>query len=203
MLIKSNKLFLKGYKIYRADNIERRKGVAILISNELKSMNQIIEKDENNGRYIQIKISADDETKESIILNNIYVEPDQESNNQIIPESIWTKEHIAGDMNNMRTGLTKESGVYHIKNMGKKIKNTKVPNIISDHPILIYEMNIPIPLRGEFEEITTFDKNILKFNDNETKIYIEQNINYITQYKNPLKIFKLKIHQTKKSQKNK
>ena len=64
-------------------------------------------------------------------------------------------------------------------------------------------MNIPIPLHGEYEEITLFDKNILKFNDNETKIYIEQNINYITQYKNPLKIFKLKIHQTKKSQKNK
>ena len=37
-------------------------------------------------------------------------------------------------------------------------------------------MNIPIPLRGEYEEITTLDKNILKFNDNETKIIIEQNI---------------------------
>ena len=51
-------------------------------------MNQIIEKDENNGRYLQIKISSNDETKESIILNIIYVEPDQENNNQIIPESI-------------------------------------------------------------------------------------------------------------------
>ena len=94
--------------------------LTILISNELKSMNQIIEKDENNGRYLQIKISPDNETKESIIHNNIYVEPDQENNNQIIPESIWTKEHIVGDMNNMRTGFTKDSGVYHINNMGKK-----------------------------------------------------------------------------------
>ena len=41
-------------------------------------------------------------------------------------------------MNNMRRGFTKDSGVYHIKNMGKKIKNIKVPNIISDRPILIY-----------------------------------------------------------------
>ena len=49
MLKKSDKLYMKGFKIYRADNSERRKGVAILISNELKSLNQITEKDDYNG----------------------------------------------------------------------------------------------------------------------------------------------------------
>ena len=53
---------MKGYKIYRSDNSERRKGVAILVSEELKSLNQIMEKDDSNGRYIKVKISADDNT---------------------------------------------------------------------------------------------------------------------------------------------
>ena len=33
--------------------------VAILISNELKSLNQITEKDDYNGRFIQAKLTSD------------------------------------------------------------------------------------------------------------------------------------------------
>ena len=62
ILKKEDKFYIKGFKIYRADNEERRKGVSNLISNQLKSLNQTILKDDINGRYIQVKITADDET---------------------------------------------------------------------------------------------------------------------------------------------
>ena len=77
---KEDKLNIKGFKIYWADNEERRKGVAILISNQLKLLNQITLKDDINGRYIQVKITADDETNQAIKFNNIYIEPDNETN---------------------------------------------------------------------------------------------------------------------------
>ena len=67
-------------------------------------------------------------------------------------------EHIAGDMNNMLTGFSKESGVYQIKNMRPRMKNIKISKVISDHPILIYQMNIFIPLHEGYEEINIFIK---------------------------------------------
>ena len=126
MLKRSDKMYMKGYRIYRADNSERRKGVAILVSDELKSLNQITEKDDTNGRYIQLKITADDNSHEVFLLNNIYIEPDQENNEEIIPESFWQSKHIAGDLNKMNTGFTIESNTYHIKNMGKRINKIKL-----------------------------------------------------------------------------
>ena len=59
MLKKSDKPYMNGFKIYRSDNNQRRKGIAILISNELKSLNQITEKDDYNGRFIQAKLTSD------------------------------------------------------------------------------------------------------------------------------------------------
>jgi len=144
---------MNGFKIYRADKSELRKGVAILISNELKSLNQITEKNDYNGRFIQVKLTSDDDSSESIIFNNIYVEPDQENNKEIIPQTIWQSEHIAGDMNKMNSGFSIDSNVYHIKNMGKKIQNINIPKIISDHPMIIYQMNIPIPYNEQQEII--------------------------------------------------
>ena len=68
---------MNGLKIYRSDNSQRRKGVAILISNELKSLNRITEMDDYNGRFIQVKLTSDYDSSESIIFNNIYVEPEK------------------------------------------------------------------------------------------------------------------------------
>ena len=81
-------MYMKGYRIYRADNSERTKGVAILVSDELKSLNQIREKGDTNGRYVQLKLTADDNSHEVFLLNNIYIKPDQENNKKIIQEYI-------------------------------------------------------------------------------------------------------------------
>ena len=44
----------------------------------------------------------------------------------------------------MNTGLPKIEKVYHIKNTGKLIETKKVPNSLSDHPILIFQIETPI-----------------------------------------------------------
>ena len=194
---------MNGFKIYRKDNSERRKGVAILISNELKSLNQITEKDDYNGRFIQVKLTSDDDSSESNIFNNIYVEPDQVNNKEIIPQTIWQSEHIAGDMNKMNSCFSIDSNVYHIKNMGKKIHTINIPKIISDHPMIIYQMSIPIPFKEPQEIIKVFDKIIIYQNNEEVKkIIITQNYNYIPIFKNPIKSIKRKIHTIKFSNEN-
>ena len=104
-------------------------------------------------------------------------------------------------MNKMNTGYTIDSNVYHIKNMGKRVDKINLPKIISDHPMLIYQMNIPIPLKGSYEEITFFDKNKLTLNNEEIK-KITQNNNYIPILTNPLKTIKRKIHTIKLTNEN-
>ena len=198
---KKDKLYIKGYKVYGADNTERRKGVAILVSNELNSINQVLDRDEANGRYIQLKITAENDSSKKIIFNKIHVEPDQEENKGIILENIWQSEHIAGDMNKMKTGYTIESNVYHLKNMGKKKDKIIIPKNISDHPILIYQMSIPIPFKEEHEQITIYDKNIIS--QNKDGIYkITQNINYTPNFIKPIKIITRKIHDIKLNNEN-
>ena len=160
---------MNGLKIYRSDNSQRRKGVAILISNELKSLNRITEMDDYNGRFIQVKLTSDYDSSESIIFNNIYVEPDQENNKEIILQAIWQSEHIAGDMSKINSSFSIDSNVYHIKNMGKKIHTINIPKIISDHPMIIYQISIPIPFNKQQEIIKIFNKKILSQNNEEIK----------------------------------
>ena len=104
-------------------------------------------------------------------------------------------------MNKMNTGYAIDSNVYHIKNMGKRINKINLPKIISDHPMLVYQMNSPIPLKGSYEEITIFDKNKLTLNNEEIK-KITQNNNYIPILNNPLKTIKRKIHTIKLTNEN-
>ena len=55
MLKDEDKWYIKGYKIYRSNAQEHRKGVAILCSTELICQTYITYKD-NLGRFIKIKI---------------------------------------------------------------------------------------------------------------------------------------------------
>ena len=55
MLIEKDKLYIKNYKIYRADADIRRRRVLILVSNQLDAQTYPTYKD-NDCRYIQIRI---------------------------------------------------------------------------------------------------------------------------------------------------
>ena len=160
MLSEDNKIYIKGFKIYRADAPTNRRGVAILISNQLKCESYIIIKDPL-GRYIQVKLRDKGSNQETLIAT-AYVEPDQDSNPQIIPKDIWESTIFAGDLNKMNSNLTKIENVYHLKNIGVFQEKIIVPNIISDHQILIFTKEIPIPLNQEYEDIIIQDKNIFK-----------------------------------------
>ena len=160
---KEDKLYMKGYKIFRADNKNRRRGVAILISTELDCKTYITEKDED-GRFIQVKL-RNEEVYGEFQISSLYVEPENEKNKLLIPESIWESEHFGGDLNKMNSGCDILEKVYHIKNLGKLIESKKLPNIISDHPILLFELEINIPTKNEYYKITILDKNITNEND--------------------------------------
>ena len=93
MLIKKDKLFIKGYKTYRAEGNVRRKGVLTLISEQMDCITFKTIMDEENGRFLQTKLKDNKGTGE-IIFNNVYLEPDNQ-NKEVIPIEIWESEHIA------------------------------------------------------------------------------------------------------------
>lgn len=118
MLLQKDKLYLTGFKIYKADNTVRRKGVIILISDQLDCLAYKTIFDNENGRFLQLKSTKDDGT---IILNNVYLELDNK-NKFTIPQEIWESEHIIVDLNQLDIGFEKIGKIYHMKNIGKLIE---------------------------------------------------------------------------------
>ena len=55
MLNEYHKMYIKGYKIYRSNSTDNRKGVAILINNELDCQTYKVN-NSTTGRYIKVKI---------------------------------------------------------------------------------------------------------------------------------------------------
>ena len=84
-LLKTDKLYLEGYKIFRDDNcIQRRKGVAIIINRNLNINIQRIAADPN-GRFVKVRIQ-NRETSETLTCSCVYLEPNGDINdiNKII-----------------------------------------------------------------------------------------------------------------------
>ena len=164
MLTHNHKLYIKNFRIYRAD-ANFRKGVAILISNLLDcDAYKIIE--DNEGRYLQIKLKNN---YNEINISTAYVEPELDKRNDIIPENILNAEIFAGDLNKMNSGLEIKSNVYHIKNIGEFLEEIKTIKKISDHPILIFKKVIPFKRIENIKTITRFNESILKINYEEIK----------------------------------
>ena len=136
MFQEKNKLFIKGFKIYRADSPINRRGVAILIQNQLDCKSYSIIKNPF-GRYLQVKLRNEQHNQE-LTISTAYVEPNEEDNPAIIPQQIWDSPTFIGDINNMPTSLTKIEKVYHIKDHGELKEKIIVPYLVSDHKILIF-----------------------------------------------------------------
>ena len=145
MLIEKDKLYIKNYKIYRADADIRRRGVLILVSNQLAAQTYRTYKD-NDGRYIQIKIKQRENNY--IEIGTGYLEPSKENNLELLPEALENINIFAGDLNKAQTGMEIKANVYHIK--GIVIKEIiKQKNIISDHPIILGEIVTNIKLKND------------------------------------------------------
>ena len=94
MLKDEDKWYIKGYKIYRSNATEHRKGVAILVSTELLCQTYIVYKD-NIGRFLKIKIKSDNGKEYTIAC--AYVEPTMEHHPEIVPNEIKEADIIGGD----------------------------------------------------------------------------------------------------------
>ena len=86
------------------------------------------------------------------------MEPEQEKNMNLIPSEIWDANIIGGDMNGLPTTFEKAERVYHFIGIGTLIKTIKVPTIISDHPLLIFEQETMLRLKENNKQIIYLDK---------------------------------------------
>ena len=111
-LIEDDKLYIEGYKIYRADNQIRRKGVAILVNSKL-DLDCIKLAQDPNGRYLKVRIKNRDNLFSKTIAS-IYLE--QNGNLEEINETALEADIIGGDMNDASTTYNK-NGVFHTKNI--------------------------------------------------------------------------------------
>jgi len=103
-LIKGDKLYFNGYKIFRDENyLNIRKGTAILVNSALNVECSRIAADPQ-GRFIKIRIK-NRMNDDSLTISSVYLEPngDLDDINQIIFES----DVIGGDMNKANTNLNK------------------------------------------------------------------------------------------------
>ena len=158
---KEEEIYTKGFRIYRANNYSvKRKGVAFLIDNRLKAKIIKLEEDQNNGRYLKIKITSLI-TKESICLSTVYLEPTF-NNPEAIPESIFESSIILGDMNEYPT-LLQRYKVYHYSNFELNSVENPIKNM-SDHEILIGNIKIPVcTVENKIQKIIV-DRNIVNRN---------------------------------------
>ena len=70
MLIQKDKLYLTGFKTYRADNIVRRKGVITVISDQLDFLAYKTIFDIENCKFLQVKLKSTNNDG-TIIPNNV------------------------------------------------------------------------------------------------------------------------------------
>ena len=96
-------LIIKNYKTYKTRNIVKRKGVAILLHKNLfVSILQL--NNDINGRYIKLSIKTPG-FDESYTISGLYNEQKGDKSN--IPEDIFEFEIIAGELNDLDSGLNR------------------------------------------------------------------------------------------------
>ena len=157
-LKREDKWGIKGYSIKRA-NSNFRKGVAIIISENLKCKKQVIEVDNDNGRYIKVKL-FDKMTNKQITISSIYLEP---NGSAITLGSSLDSEIIMGDFNDSKEifGLIKIDKIYQYKGNIKNITKVQIKNLqISNHPYIIGEINVPIKKEDRDKKVNIIDKTI-------------------------------------------
>jgi hypothetical protein len=150
----TDKFYIKGYRIFRSNNENaRRKGCAILISNRLNVNVDIVDKDNVNGRFIKLNLICQ-ETNNIRSISSIYLEPQSKYE---IPCYIFESDIIGSDLNDY-SSLFEKYKVYHYKQI-QIVKNINLPNIISDHEIIIGKSFLP------FNKTELLEKKIILDND--------------------------------------
>ena len=162
MLTPAIQVYLKGYKIFRADSNNGRRGVAILVSNTIDCDAYATRKD-NEGRFIKVKLVKQDKL---ITLSSVYVEPDMENHAyEVIPQDIINADILAGDMNQANTTFKKIANVYHFSSNITPLTTNQIPKQISDHPIIHATVLTPFNTKTNLIEISTLKAEVVKTNN--------------------------------------
>ena len=84
----------------------------------------------------------------------------------------------------MNSILTIVQKVYHIKNLGDLVEIIKVPKKISDHPIIIFQKELPFKRLNDSLIINIINKEIEEKNIQELqKTLLNKNLSYSHSYK--------------------
>ena len=213
-LSSTDKLYLRGYRIYRSNGPIRRKGCAIMISTAINCSVEILTSD-YNGRYLKLRL-RDNVTGASRTISCAYLEPGGDLGN--IPDTILTSDIIASDLNNANSGLDRIK-IYHHKSIILK-EQLNLPNPISDHPIIFGSTLLPLTrFQGKIklealsrkivnENRTILQKSLTNNKSNDPfripKIYVETkdtevnlvNINFVEEWSDIVSATKLSTNIT-------
>lgn len=159
-LDENSQWYQKGYRIYRANNPNNRKGVAVLISNDIKLKAKRIQHDPD-GRFLKVTLQKEDSTYIKTI-GCAYLEPSNQENISIIPSSVRNSDIFAGDLNKAMSGLT-INGVYHFNGI-TYTESIKIPNSISDHSILLGTCRLKTEINESTYNVNIIDKSIANNN---------------------------------------
>ena len=158
-LLDDANLYIKNYKTYKTRNIEKRKGIVILIhKNLLVSVTQI--NNDINGRYIRLSLKSMG-TNNSFTISGLYLEPNGDKNT--IPDELYDSDIIIGDLNNLESSLNKYK-VYHYKNV-KITTEYQINKKISAHSILFGESKVFIKRNSLYNNINILDKKSVSINN--------------------------------------
>ncbi len=138
-MIKEDRLFVRDFRNYRADNTVRRRGVAVLVRKQLDAKTEIIEKDKG-GIYIKISLT-DPVTRHSRTFATCNGGFDVNENFSV-PEHVLCSDLVTGDMNSHASGLLRK-GVYHHSSNLRFVGEIQVPTNMSDHNVLIFAFDAP------------------------------------------------------------
>jgi hypothetical protein len=158
-LLDDANLYIKNYKTYKTRNIEKRKGIVILIhKNLLVSVTQI--NNDINGRYIRLSLKSMG-TNNSFTISGLYLEPNGDKNT--IPDELFDSDSIIGDLNNLESSLNKYK-VYQYKNV-KITTEYQINKKISAHSILFGESKVFIKRNSLYGNINILDKKSVSINN--------------------------------------
>jgi hypothetical protein len=116
------------------------------------------------GRFIKVRL-RDRNSRQIRTKACTYLEPDQEDNTSLIPESITSSDIVAGDMNQSLTELSRQ-GIYHYRNL-EIAEILQIPRGFSDHPALlctaiISTRRLHLTREIQYYDIAIVAENILK-----------------------------------------
>ena len=147
-IAEEDQMFIKEYRIFRADGPTQRKGVAFLVSTELDVESVRVLKD-RDGHYVKVRI-RDRTSSISRTFASVYIEPTAVLNDRTVPDLAMGSNFIGSDLNDADSKLVR-TGVYHLRNLTFNEK-LEVPNKISEHPMIIGRVHMTTKRLSHNEE---------------------------------------------------